>query len=103
LEISADQSARLQIVRFLQEALLRQNHVMAVPTTVDIPEPLHDRLRRRAESAGVSIRSLIVTAIEQTYAEPRNGRPVTGPLILHNGKLGPRFATDENPNDLVLS
>lgn len=76
---------------------------MAVRTTVDIPEPLHDKLRRRAESAGVSIRSLIVTAIEQTYAEPRKGRPVTGPLIRHKGKLGPRFPIDENPHDLVLS
>lgn len=76
---------------------------MAVRTTVDIPEPLHDKLRRRAESAGVSIRSLIVKAIEQTYAEPRKGRPVAGPLIRHKGKLGPRFPKDENPHDLVLS
>ena len=76
---------------------------MAVRTTVDIPEPLHDKLRQRAERAGVSIRSLIVAAIEQTYAEPRKNRPVTGPLIRHTGKLGPRFPTDENPHDLVLS
>jgi hypothetical protein len=76
---------------------------MAVRTTVDIPEPLDDRLRRRAESAGVSIRSLIVKAIEQAYAEPRKGQPVTGPLIRHNGKLGPPFPTAENPHDLVVS
>jgi hypothetical protein len=55
------------------------------------------------EVGGVSIRSLIVTAIEQTYAEPRKGRPVTCPTIRPSGKPGPRFPTDENPHDLVLS
>jgi hypothetical protein len=76
---------------------------MAVRTTVDIPEPLHDRLRRQADSTGASIRSLIVHAIEQTYPGPKKGRPVTGPLIRGRGKLGPRFPVDENPHDLVLS
>jgi len=41
---------------------------MAVRTTVDIPEPLHDQLRQRAENNGTSIRSLIVEAIEQAYS-----------------------------------
>lgn len=76
---------------------------MAVRTTVDIPEPLHDQLRQRAESTGASIRSLIVTAIEQAYTPPRKGRRVTGPMIRGTGKLGPRFPTDENPHDLVFS
>jgi hypothetical protein len=76
---------------------------MAVRTTVDIPEPLHDRLRHRAESSGTSIRSLIVRALEETYAEPRKRRRVTGPLIRVKGKLGPRFPGDENPHDLVIS
>ena len=76
---------------------------MAVRTTVDIPEPLHDRLRRRAEDTGTSIRSLIVQAIERTYTEPRKGLPVTGPLIRRTGKLGPRFPTDENPHHLVFA
>jgi hypothetical protein len=31
---------------------LRHNHGMAVRTTIDIPEPLHDRLRDRAERSG---------------------------------------------------
>ena len=75
---------------------------MAVRTTVDIPEPLHDQLRQRAESMGVSIRSLIVTAIERTYTQPKKGRPVTGPLIRRTGKPGPRFPTDENPHDPVI-
>jgi metal-responsive CopG/Arc/MetJ family transcriptional regulator len=43
---------------------------MAVRITVDIPEPLHDRLRSRAESSETSIRSLIVRAIDETYNEP---------------------------------
>jgi hypothetical protein len=76
---------------------------MAVRTTVDIPEPLHDKLRQRAESSGTSIRSLIVRALEETYAETGKKRRVTGPLIRSKGKLGPRFPVDENPHDLVLS
>jgi hypothetical protein len=75
---------------------------MPVRTTVDIPEPLHDRLRDRAESSGASIRSLIVRALEETYAEHKKGRRVTGPLIHVKGKLGPRFPVDENPHDLVI-
>ncbi len=76
---------------------------MAVRTTVDIPEPIHDRLRHRAQSSGVSIRSLIVGAIEQAYTGPAKGAPVTGPLIRAKGKRGPRFPKDENPHDIVFS
>jgi metal-responsive CopG/Arc/MetJ family transcriptional regulator len=75
---------------------------MAVRTTVDIPEPLHQRLRERAESSGASIRSLIVRAIEETYAEPKKGERVTGPMIRTKGQLGPRFPVDENPYDLIF-
>jgi len=75
---------------------------MAVRTTVDIPEPLHQRLRERAESSGASIRSLIVRAIEETYAEPKKGERVTGPMIRTKGRLGPRFPVDENPYDLIF-
>jgi metal-responsive CopG/Arc/MetJ family transcriptional regulator len=75
---------------------------MPVRTTVDIPEPLHDRLRRRAESSGTSIRSLIVRALEETYTEQKKGERVTGPMIRTKGKLGPRFPVDENPYDLIF-
>jgi hypothetical protein len=75
---------------------------MPVRTTVDIPEPLHDRLRQRAETSGTSIRSLIVRALEETYAEPKKGERVSGPLIVTKGKLGPRFPVDENPYDLIF-
>ena len=76
---------------------------MAIRTTVDIPDPLHTMLRQRAQSSGTSIRSLIVRAIEETYAEPGKSAPVTGPLLRGSGKLGPSFPTDENPHDLVFS
>jgi hypothetical protein len=76
---------------------------MVVRTTIDIPKPLHDRLRQRAADAGTSIRSLVVQALEQTYSAPRKGRHVTGPVVRKKGKLGPRFPVDENPHDLVLS
>jgi hypothetical protein len=75
---------------------------MPVRTTVDIPEPLHDRLRHTAERSGASIRALIIRAIEQTYGVAK-GVPVTGPLITGPGKLGARFPKDENPHDLVFS
>jgi hypothetical protein len=75
---------------------------MAVRTTIDIPEALHDRLRSRAERSGASIRSLIVKALEQTYAEPKKGEYVTGPLVTGPGKLGPAFPEDENPHGLVF-
>jgi hypothetical protein len=76
---------------------------MAIRTTVDIPEPLHDRLRRQAERSGTSIRGLIIRAIEQVYGAGEKGAYVTGPLVTGPGKLGPNFPKDENPHDLVLS
>jgi len=76
---------------------------MAVRTTVDIPEPLHDRLRHRAQRSGTSIRALIIQAIEQAYSEHKKGEYVSGPLVTGPGKLGPSFPEDENPHDLVFS
>jgi hypothetical protein len=78
---------------------------MAVRTTVDIPESLHAELKHRSAQTGVSIRSLVVRAIEVTYREPRKGARVTGPLVYlkKGGKRGPAFPTDENPHDLVFS
>jgi hypothetical protein len=76
---------------------------MLIRTTVDIPAPLHDELRRQAESSGTSIRSLIVRALEQTYSDSGKGEPVTGPLVSGKGKLGPRFPIDETPHDFILS
>jgi hypothetical protein len=78
---------------------------MAIRTTVDIPEPLHDILRHRAAQSRTSIRALIIRALEQTYNTRSKGAYVTGPLIKgkRNAKLGPSFPKDENPHDLVFS
>jgi hypothetical protein len=77
---------------------------MTVRTTVDISDPLHERLRTLAEKSGSSIRSLIVRAIEQSYPAPqKSGDLLTGPLIHGPGKLGAAFPEDENPHDLVFS
>lgn len=75
---------------------------MSVRTTIDLPEPLHDRLRHCAERLGTSIRSLIVRAIEQAYPESQKACSVTGPLIRSSGKRGPKYPADENPHDLVF-
>lgn len=78
---------------------------MAVRTTVDIPDNLHEVLRHRAAQTGTSMRALIVRALEERYAKKRKGAYVTGPLIKgkRNGKRGPLFPKDENPHDLVFS
>ena len=76
---------------------------MPIRMTVDIPKPLHDELRRRAQKAGTSIRALIIRAIEDSYGDRKEGEFVTGSMVQGSGKLGPAFPTDENPHDLVSS
>jgi hypothetical protein len=76
---------------------------MAVRTTVDIPEHLHDTLSERAKALGTSIRALIIRAIEDAYRPPRTGKMVTGPFIKGPSNPGPEFPTDENPHDLAFS
>lgn len=76
---------------------------MTVRTTVDIPAPLHDELKHRAQASGASIRSLIVRALEQAYSDGKKGKYVTKPPLRGTGELGPRFPVDDNPHDLVLS
>jgi hypothetical protein len=76
---------------------------MAIRTTVDIPEPLHDALRQRAERSKTSIRALIIRALERTYDVGPKGGLVEGPLVRGRARLGPAFPKDENPHDLVLS
>jgi hypothetical protein len=76
---------------------------MAIRTTVDIPEPLHERLRHRAERSGTSIRALVIRALDQVYCEAGKEAYVTGPLITGPGKLGRNFPKDENPHGLAFS
>ena len=75
---------------------------MAIQTTVDIPEPLHNLLSAQSERSGASIRSLIVKALEQTYTTATEVKYVTGPMIHGKGKLGPAFPVDNNPYDLIF-
>lgn len=75
---------------------------MAVRTTVDIPDDLHESLKERSRRTNSSIRSLIVRALEDAYRPKKKGRYVTGPLIKGTGKVGPLMPTDENPYDLIL-
>lgn len=80
---------------------------MAIRTTVEIPEPLHEQLRQRAEQSGSSVEMLILEATQRVYSESKSnenkkGNYVTGPLVKVKGKLGPAFPIDKNPYDLVL-
>jgi hypothetical protein len=79
---------------------------MAIRTTVDIPETLHETLRHRAAQSGTSMRALIIRAIEEKYSAKEKGAYVTEPPIKRKpgGKVGPLFPNgDENPHDLVFS
>lgn len=78
---------------------------MAIRTTVDIPEPLHEVLRHRAAQSGTSLRAVILRALEETYATRSKGVYVTGPMIKRKrgAKVGRLYPKDENPHDLVFS
>ena len=76
---------------------------MAIRTTVELPDALYERLTGQAQHRGISIRDLIVQALELTYAgksEPDNR--ITGPMIRGRSRKGPRFPVDETPHDLIL-
>jgi hypothetical protein len=78
---------------------------MSVRVTIEIPQALYDRLRQRAESTGISIGSLIVRDIAETYTAfevVKKGERLTGPLIIGKGKRGPRYPVDENPYDRIF-
>lgn len=82
----------------------RHNEGMAIPTTIEIPERLHETLKSRAEASGTSVPDLVIQAIEAFYPPPRNkGKVITGPFIKGPVNPGPEFPTDENPHDLVFS
>jgi hypothetical protein len=76
---------------------------MPVRTTVDVPEPVYDVLRSRAEQTGVSMRSLIVRALELTYVPEKGGARLTGPPVKGKGKLGPLGEDDVSVNDFLFS
>ena len=70
--------------------------------TIEIPEPLYERLRKRAEESGASVDVLIVQAVEESYPADKGGTYLTGPLITDKGPRGPLYPRDENPHDLIL-
>jgi hypothetical protein len=76
---------------------------MSIRTTVDVPESLYQTLRNRSEQTGASMRSLIVQAIELTYAPEKKGKLLTGPLVKGKGKLGPLGEGGLNANDFLFS
>ena len=76
---------------------------MPVRTTVDVPEPVYEALRSRAEQTGVSMRSLIIRALELTYVPEKKGARLNGPLVKGKGRLGPLGEGDVSVNDFVLS
>lgn len=75
---------------------------MPVRTSIDIPEPLYDAIRERADQQRTSIRAVVLRALEQHLKNPAQGRFVTGPLLDLAGAVGPLFPTEENPHDLIL-
>ena len=72
---------------------------MAVRTTIDIPESLHDRLPCRAAIRIFHPR--IVRTIEEAYSHSKKGAYVRDPLIKAGRKRGPKFPADENPHDFI--
>ncbi len=74
---------------------------MAVRTTIDIPEPLHETLLDRAKALGTSVQALIIRAVEDVYCPPLKGEQVAFPLVT-GGDLGPAFPTDETPHYVIL-
>jgi hypothetical protein len=76
---------------------------MAVRITIDVPEPVYERLRVRAEQVDSSVQALIVMALEQSYGEQHKAAYVRCPLVNGKGVLGLLFPIDENPHDFVFS
>jgi hypothetical protein len=75
---------------------------MAVRTTIDLPDDVHERLRREAAQAGTSMKQLIVKSVVKDFPAPRRKRLLRGPFLKGKGPGGPRFPVDETPYDLLL-
>ncbi|HLK18231.1 MAG TPA: hypothetical protein VKT81_04710 [Bryobacteraceae bacterium] len=73
-----------------------------VRTSIDIPRPLHRKLREEAAKRGCSARSLILTAIEQTVAAPapKKGRLKLDRPVLANRLKKPFSLTNEEIYEL---
>jgi hypothetical protein len=60
----------------------------SVRITIDIPEPLHRKLKARAADGGCSLRELVLAGITRMLAQSQRRRPaerVQFPLIVSDG------------------
>ena len=76
---------------------------MSVRTTIDIPDDLYEALRRRAASERISIRSLVIGAIERKFRTGRRRTPVLAPPVPGTGRPGPLCPDRENPYDILFA
>lgn len=76
---------------------------MSVRTTIDIPDKLYETLRLRALDERVSIRSLVIDAIEGKMVRKSRRKIVTGPPVPGRSKPGPLCPDTENPYDIVFT
>ena len=76
---------------------------MSIRTTIDIPDELYSTLRQRAAQDHVSIRSLVISSIEDKFqAKPRSVPMLRAP-VQAKGPRGPLCPDTENPYDLIFS
>jgi len=76
----------------------------SVRTSVDIPRPLHRKLREAAARQGCSARQLILNGIEKVVAEAQTPRPkrrlsLDPPIVPSTGK--PIDLTNEQIYELI--
>ena len=59
----------------------------SIRTTVDIPGPLHRKLKAQAAASGRSVRELVLTAIRRVVVQGQRPHPkkVQFPLIVSDG------------------
>jgi hypothetical protein len=96
------QSTSALLTREACELNMGSPDAYTVRTTLDIPEPLHERLRHRPERSGTPLRALVIRAREQVFSESGEASHVTGPPVTARAKLGPDPPKDENTHDLVF-
>jgi len=82
---------------------LCHNYGMSVRTTIDLPEDLHNALRRRAAAERTSVRALVVGAITSQFGRGGPRRPVVAPPVPGTAKPGPKCPDRENPYDVLFA
>jgi len=77
-----------------------------VRTSIDIPAPLHRRLREAAARKGCSARQLILESLERVVADeeppnPKRRLVIQGPLVPSRGPGAPTDWTNEKLYELL--